>query len=53
MTPQMAVRIGKLLGNNPAVWLDMQVAHDMRHAQKEVDVSKIPTLKQPKASSGR
>ena len=48
VTPQMAVRIGKLLGNNPAVWLDMQVAHDLWHAQRKTDVTEIPTLKAPK-----
>ncbi len=53
VTPQMAVRIGKLVGNGPAIWLNMQTAHDLWHAQKEVDVSNIPTLKELKASPGR
>ena len=48
VTPQMAVRIGKLLGNSPAVWLNMQAAHDLWHARLKVDTSKIPTLKEPK-----
>jgi antitoxin HigA-1 len=48
VTPQMAVRIGKLLGNGPAVWLNMQAAHDLWHARAKVDTSKIPTLKEPK-----
>jgi addiction module HigA family antidote len=46
VTPQMAVRIGKLVGNNPAVWLNMQNAYDLWHASREVDTSKIPTLKE-------
>jgi addiction module HigA family antidote len=45
ITPQMAVRLGKFLGNNPAVWLDMQVAHDLWHAQRLTDVSAIPTIR--------
>jgi addiction module HigA family antidote len=45
VTPQMAVRLGKFLGNNPAVWLDMQVSHDLWHAQRVTDVSAIPTIK--------
>jgi len=53
VTPQMAVRIGKLLGNNPSVWLDMQAAHDMWHATRKIDVSKIPTLKEPKPARSR
>lgn len=48
VTPQMAVRIGKLLGNSPAVWLNMQGAHDLWHARLKVDTSQIPTLKEPK-----
>lgn len=53
VTPQMAVRIGKLLGNNPAVWLDMQIAHDLWHAQRETDISAIPTIRAPKRSPER
>jgi len=44
ITPQMAVRIGKLCGNGPRLWLNMQSAHDLWQAQQTVDVSKIPTL---------
>ena len=44
VTPQMAVRIGKLCGNGPRLWLNMQAAHDLWQAQKAVDVSKIPAL---------
>ena len=48
VTPQMAMRIGKLLGNGPALWLNMQTAYDLWHAKRDVDVSKIPTIKAPK-----
>ena len=44
VTPQMAVRIGKLCGNGPRIWLNMQAAHDLWKAERSVDVSKIPTL---------
>ena len=44
ITPRMAVRIGKLCGNGPRLWLNMQAAHDLWKAQQTVDVSKIPTL---------
>ncbi len=44
VTSQMAVRIGKLLGNSPEVWLNMQAAYDLWHAKRETDVSHIPTL---------
>jgi antitoxin HigA-1 len=48
VTPQMAVRIGKLLGNGPALWLNMQSAYDLWHAKRETDVSHIPTFKPKK-----
>ncbi len=44
VTSQMAVRIGKLLGNSPEVWLNMQAAYDLWHAKRETDVTNIPTL---------
>jgi antitoxin HigA-1 len=50
VTPQMAVRIGKLLGNGPALWLNMQTAYDLWHAKRETDVSGIPTFKPKKVA---
>lgn len=45
VTPQMAIRLGKLFGNGPHLWLNMQIAHDLWEAERKVDVSAIPTLK--------
>ncbi|MBV9550551.1 MAG: HigA family addiction module antidote protein [Alphaproteobacteria bacterium] len=44
VTPDMAVRLGKLCGNGPQLWLNMQSAYDLWHAERRVDVRKIPTL---------
>lgn len=44
ITPNVAARIGKLVGNGPAIWLRMQAAHDAWRVEREVDVSGIPTL---------
>lgn len=44
VTPNVAAKIGKLIGNGPAIWLRMQAAYDAWHAEREVDVSKIKTL---------
>ncbi|MEA2877636.1 MAG: antitoxin HigA [Hyphomicrobiales bacterium] len=44
VTAEMAVKMGKLCGNGPALWLNLQRAYDLWHAQREVDVSRIPTL---------
>ncbi len=46
VTPRMAVRIGKLVGNDPQLWLNLQTAYDLWHAAREVDISAIPTLKE-------
>lgn len=29
VTPQMALRLGRLLGNGPEIWLRLQGAHDL------------------------
>jgi plasmid maintenance system antidote protein VapI len=40
----MAVRLGKLCGNGPRVWLNLQTAYDLWHAERHVDTRSIPTL---------
>jgi len=45
VTPQMAVRLGKLIGNGPHLWLAMQRNRDLWEAERTVDVSGIKTLK--------
>lgn len=45
VSPTVAARLGKLFGDGAAVWLRMQAAHDAWHAEREVDVSAIPTLR--------
>ncbi len=46
VTPEMAVRLGKLCGNGPGLWLRLQQAHDLWRAERELaeEVAKIPTL---------
>ena len=44
VSPEVAVRLGKLFGNQPLVWIRMQGAYDAWHAEREVDVSGVPTL---------
>ena len=44
VSPAVAVRLGKLLGDGPGVWVRMQAAHDTWQAEQRVDVSKIPTI---------
>lgn len=43
----MALRIGKLFGNGPDLWLSMQTNYDLQIAEAELagEVEKIPTLR--------
>ncbi len=45
VSPATAVKLGKLCGNGPAQWMNMQSAYHLWGAEREVDVSGIPTLK--------
>ncbi len=40
----VAVRLGKLFGDGAGVWVRMQGAYDVWHAEREVDVSKVQAL---------
>lgn len=44
VTADMAVRLGKLFGNGPQFWLNLQKNHDLHLAEQSVDTSEIPTL---------
>lgn len=44
VTPAIAVRLGKLFGDGPGIWIRMQAIHDTWHAEREIDVSGIETL---------
>jgi len=44
VTPEMAVRLGKLCGNGPRLWMNLQTAYDLWHAQRHVNTRSIPTL---------
>ena len=44
VSPAMAVRLGKLFGDGPGIWIRMQAAYDAWQAEQSVDVSAIPTI---------
>lgn len=44
VTANLAVRLGKLLGNGAQFWMNMQRNYDLAIAEREVDVTDIPTL---------
>jgi len=45
VTAEMAARLGKYCGNGPQLWLNMQNAFDLWHAQRSLaaDLEGIPT----------
>ena len=47
VTPEVAVRLGKLFGGAPDVWVRMQGAYDTWHAERDLaaEIKKIPRLK--------
>jgi addiction module HigA family antidote len=47
VTPEMAVRVGKLCGNGPDIWLAMQQAHDLWQVERDLaaEVAQIPTMR--------
>ena len=44
ISPEVAVRVGKLFGGGAAPWVRMQAAFDTWHAERNVDVSDIEPL---------
>ena len=45
ISPEMAVRLGKFCGNGPDLWLRMQAAYDLWHAEQSLreELEFIPT----------
>src|SRR6478735_3336181 len=46
VTPGMALRLGKLCGNGPDLWINLQRAYDLVIAERELaaEIKNIPTL---------
>jgi addiction module HigA family antidote len=46
VTPAMALRLGKLCGNGPDLWLNLQKRYNLHQAQQKLGekIKKIPTL---------
>ena len=44
VTPEMAVRLEKVLGQSARSWMNMQDAYDLWRARQEVDVSTLDRL---------
>lgn len=49
VSSEMAIRLGKLCGNGPTLWLRMQEAYDLWHAKQKLGpaIEAIPTMRVP------
>ena len=54
VTPAMALRLGKLCGNGPDLWLNLQKTYDLRQAERRIGakIERIPTLREGIPTSG-
>lgn len=45
ITPEMALRLGRWYGNGPGLWLRMQEAYDLWHAERRLagELAQIPS----------
>ncbi|CAM4065362.1 HigA family addiction module antitoxin [Xenorhabdus thuongxuanensis] len=44
VTPEMAVKLSKVLGSSPRLWLKLQDSYSLDKAEKTVDVSNLTPL---------
>jgi antitoxin HigA-1 len=46
VTPEMALRLGKLCGNGPELWVNLQTRYDLEKVakKKHAEIAAIPTL---------
>jgi addiction module HigA family antidote len=45
VTPAMALRFGKLLGNGPGLWIDLQRAYELHAAEKHSSRRCLPRFR--------
>ena len=45
VSAEVAVRLGKALGNGSGIWIRLQAAYDGWHAERTVDTSKVRELR--------
>ena len=45
VSPEMALRLSKMLGRSPESWLAMQDSYDLWHARKQIDLRGVKKLR--------
>jgi antitoxin HigA-1 len=49
VSPEMALRLGKFCGNGPDIWLRLQEAYDLWHAERAI-AGELARIKRAKAA---
>ena len=47
ITPEMALRLSKVVGSTPRLWLALQQQHDLWHAEKKLDIGALKPIAVP------
>ncbi len=47
VSPEMAVRLSRVIGSTPEWWLRMQDAYSLYHAEMNVDITRLTRLTPP------
>jgi antitoxin HigA-1 len=52
ITPEMAARLGRFCGNGPGLWLRVQQAYDLWHAERDLreELARIPVHRSSSAA---
>ncbi|NIP38922.1 MAG: HigA family addiction module antidote protein [Candidatus Dadabacteria bacterium] len=45
ISPAMAIRLSKAFNTTPQLWMNLQQSYDLLHAQNNIDISKVETLR--------
>lgn len=49
VSPEMALRLGKFCGNDPLLWVRMQLAYDLWHAKRKI-AAELDAIKPARAA---
>lgn len=49
VTMDTALRLGRLFGQSPAFWMNLQLAHDLYHAERSPEAKEIERAVEPLA----
>ncbi|MCX0501010.1 HigA family addiction module antitoxin [Erwinia billingiae] len=52
ISPEMAVRLSRVIGSSPEWWLRMQDAYSLYHAQQNIDLTRLTRLTPLSSESG-